>query len=224
MIGAGHHSMMGGVKLPYDAEIEYLESTGTQWMVSNIVFTSGRIVITGSALSTFTDTANNIWRPFIGQSLSKQETTAGIMIAFYWEQTYAIRYCNWTNIQGSYATDLNPRFVYDLDTATGTLYRETGTYKGTVTNDKLKATAKDNPFVFFAQSANGAGAYPVRIYGIRVEIDGFLIGDFVPVRVGTTGELFDRVSGSFATRYGTFVIGPDVSAQNEGGGGISANA
>ena len=53
----------------------------------------------------------------------------------------------------------------------------------------------------------------MRIYALKLYDGNSLVFDGVPVRVGDTGELFDRVTGTYATRSGTFVCGPDTFQQ-----------
>jgi hypothetical protein len=52
-----------------------------------------------------------------------------------------------------------------------------------------------------------------KCYYLKILDNGVLVRDYVPVRVGDTGELFDRVTGTYATRSGTFVLGPDTFQQ-----------
>ena len=49
----------------------------------------------------------------------------------------------------------------------------------------------------------------MRLYSMSMMRNGVLIRDYIPVRKGTTGELYDRVSRTFATRHGTFNYGSD---------------
>ena len=51
-----------------------------------------------------------------------------------------------------------------------------------------------------------------RIYYAKFWRNGTLIGDFTPIRIGTTGYLYDRVSKQVFGNSGTgdFVLGPDV--------------
>ena len=51
------------------------------------------------------------------------------------------------------------------------------------------------------------------MYGFKVirKSDGTVIADYIPVRKGTVGYLYDRVSGKLFGNAGTgdFVLGPD---------------
>lgn len=51
----------------------------------------------------------------------------------------------------------------------------------------------------------------IRLYYFVVKINGEIAYDYIPVRIGTTGYLYDRVSGTLLGNGGTgdFVLGPD---------------
>ena len=53
--------------------------------------------------------------------------------------------------------------------------------------------------------------YSMQIYDKGVSADGTLVRDFIPVRVGDVGYMYDRVSGQLFGNAGTgeFIIGPD---------------
>lgn len=53
----------------------------------------------------------------------------------------------------------------------------------------------------------------MRLYSAQIrDANDVLIRDYQPVRVGVTGELYDSVNQTLATRVGTFAIGPDKTA------------
>lgn len=53
----------------------------------------------------------------------------------------------------------------------------------------------------------------LRLFSFRLwDSQDTLVRSYIPVRVGSTGELFDRVTGTYATRVGDFVLGPDTFA------------
>lgn len=70
------------------------------------------------------------------------------------------------------------------------------------------------PFYLFAcyQSGNLKFYLPQRKYTAKIYCNGLLVRDYIPVRVGTTGYLYDRVSGQLFGNQGTgdFVLGPDI--------------
>jgi CO dehydrogenase/acetyl-CoA synthase alpha subunit len=58
-----------------------------------------------------------------------------------------------------------------------------------------------------SQSLTAAKIFAFKLYNTN----GDLLGDYIPVRVGTVGYLYDRVSGKLFGNAGTgdFVLGPD---------------
>ena len=50
-----------------------------------------------------------------------------------------------------------------------------------------------------------------RIYSCRIRVGGVIIRDYIPVRKGTVGYLYDRVTGELFGNAGTgdFALGPD---------------
>ena len=53
----------------------------------------------------------------------------------------------------------------------------------------------------------------LKIYDFQIYDHGILVRDFVPVRVGTTGYMYDKVSGQLFGNSGTgnFILGPDIN-------------
>jgi hypothetical protein len=59
-----------------------------------------------------------------------------------------------------------------------------------------------------------AGNYAkAKIGAVSITVGGSLVRDYIPVRVGTTGYMYDRVSGNLFGNSGTgsFVLGNDVT-------------
>lgn len=52
-----------------------------------------------------------------------------------------------------------------------------------------------------------------RIYYLRVYESGVLLHNYIPVRIGQVGYLYDRVSGTLFSNAGTgsFILGPDIT-------------
>jgi hypothetical protein len=67
-------------------------------------------------------------------------------------------------------------------------------------------------FWLFRASAGGGDAAPLRLYYAKIrDANNVMVRDFIPVRVGQVGYLYDRVSGQLFGKYGTgdFIVGPD---------------
>ena len=53
----------------------------------------------------------------------------------------------------------------------------------------------------------------MRCYSVVVRRSGNVIHDFIPVRIGTTGYMYDTISGELFGNAGTgdFTLGPDIN-------------
>ena len=179
--------------LPYDAEIEYLESTGTQYIDTLINNTSDLefyIKLDNTKEPADLRVINRgyfgtigVWGNFLG--CYRNNST------FYWvrpnwyysgnENGLIEAYCGLDNIV--------------VNGVTGAKKGDSGnTYRGTI-----------NLF-------RGMEGYTqIKMYYIQIYKNGILVYDAIPVRVGTTGYMYDKVSGTLLGNAGTgsFILGPD---------------
>lgn len=193
----------GGKSLPYDAEIEYLESSGTQYIDTlykpsnnsefDICFywtasVSGESDITQQCLFGLND--NGIWANVMGNYSSSSE--------LYWADCANVgaglvrnQVCN-VSLKGNVITRPD-----------GATYTVSKTYSALYMNLYLFCRNQYGP----TRYCNGA-----RIYYAKFWENGTLVRDFIPVRVGTTGYLYDKVSKQLFANAGTgdFILGPDV--------------
>ena len=190
--------MIAGV--PYDAEIEYLESTGTQYFFtgynldyitpSNIESFYSRAVVT---VLENTGSANlfGTWHNYIfGVNPS----------GYYYNSNSSVSYNDGTQ---------------DIEVRTDGWYFN-GTLKGAF---NYWATEKDNIYCF----AGGYNRFPQtpgfkgRIHLWNLAINNTQLFDYIPVRVGSganaVGYMYDRVTRNLFGNAGTgaFTIGPDVA-------------
>ena len=185
--------ILGGDKgtLPYDAEIEYLESTGTQWIDTGINL---QYVVSMSA----------------EMSISKTINTNSIVFGAYNDnsapkfQIYINAQCKWSNSNASY-------YSYSGITSGASVSVNTQ-YTPVVTS---KAAQGGNATILiFARNNDGGQKLPIngmRLYASQITSNGILVRDFIPVRVGQTGYLYDKVSDELFGNTGTgdFVLGND---------------
>jgi hypothetical protein len=218
VIVAAHQTMMGpqGAPLPYDAEVEYLESTGTQYVDTGFVQDSAttRVKI----------------RIYLAQSASTAEILFGSRSSanrnayncFYYPpgsggNKKKFRY----DFGDSATTSAVQNIISNIDP--GWAQIETSWNEITITPDggmpvtataQLSSASNSYSVYLFAINTGGTAtttATPVRIASARISFGSTLVRDFQPVRVGTVGYLFDRVSGTLFGNAGTgaFTIGPD---------------
>ena len=181
------NALMTGKRLPYDAEVEYLESSGTQYIeVPMVVDNSATVNITGYVRRT-----NRELFSFDRQSSKQFNIETGETFSRWWNP-------NRTNIGSGYVGALHS---YKCNSSIWV----DGVLKGASTT-----TEADTTQMFYI--LNGYhGAASGRIYHASVEYGGKLIFDAIPVRKGTVGYMYDRVSGKLFGNAGTgdFVLGPD---------------
>ena len=193
------NALMAGKRLPYDAEVEFLESTGTQYIDvdASKVATASRYVCYGQYM------------------VSSNQ-------AMMWSHGYrGIRsYGGYIGfVTGKYATT-NTTVIYDTGciidfdavSLKGILTSPSGTELANVTIGSSSASGGLRIFAA-SETATGYLASQSRLYFIRVyDAAGNILFDYIPVRKGTVGYLYDRVSGKLFGNAGTgdFVLGPDV--------------
>ena len=201
--------------LPYDAEVEYLESTGTQWIeldyfVGNMLEIFGKVRVVG-------DTSEQ-------DIVGNQDDTTG---------RFAL---GWT---GGNSTGKRRMFAYSRDRTSNDgnawldfplngnltwefscLYNTSDNYKiltdGTKTNivRRCKNISNMNQKVRLLSGTGGASnsfRFTGRTFFLHLKKDGVSWYNLIPVRKEGVGYMYDRVSGQLLGNGGTgdFVIGPD---------------
>lgn len=181
--------------LPYDAEIEYLESTGTQWIDTGIVPDSNTIVqfkfvnlnITDDVIiGYFIDDTNN-WRLFNHASACYFDTPNSGRIAGgnIYENTL-------------YELELGNYYVKNLNTGINIVSGNATSYTGTST--------------ITLNNYNGSSFSRNRWYYVKIYSGSVLVRDMIPVRIGQIGYMYDKVSKQFFGNSGTgdFILGNDI--------------
>lgn len=198
----------GGKALPYDAEVEWLESTGTQWIDTGVKKTSGTKID-----CTFSLSATNT-KAIFGARTSAAALDRFMLMAI---GTYFRLDARFQPKLGTPDTTSVFRFQYDGENATMTNL--------TMGTTDTVATAGGDAGVLnialFGVNTNGVVGMLMlgRMYAFKIWDNSTLVRDYIPVRVGQTGDLYDRVSGQLFGNAGTgaFIIGPDRVAQLGGG-------
>ena len=180
-------------QLPYDAEVEYLESTMTQWVDTGYVLSaSDRIVVQAY----FQTDDNYGGRVLLGVVNPKLWITTGLC-RFNDENSASINKLRKLGAWNSISIDK------DYCTCNGTAVHMS---KGTFLDNSLSL------WLFRANTASeDLGKTNGRIASCKIYRSSVLVRDFIPVRVGTVGYMYDRVSGELFGNSGTgaFIIGPD---------------
>ena len=203
---AAHQTMLAPPALPYDAEVEYLESTGTQYVDTGIAPKN----VPGFAMSLDCMRISGGWSGygtgvFPGQRIVLRNYTGGTAL-----QVGSDVYGNGSILDGI-------RITVSFDMVNG--HVSVGEYSNTFDPATYTNLGNGYNFYLFAVSRNNTpnpNPYDnLRVYGAKFWSNGVLVRDFQPVRVGSgssaVGYLFDRVSGELFGNAGTgaFTIGPD---------------
>lgn len=185
----------GGKVLPYDAEVEYLESTGTQW------------IDTGINLRQILHTTMDVM-------ITKGITTNSCLCGLFVDSSYP-RYQLYINGNQQWATltTTNAQYYnYSGITAGASVSKNT---RYTPTLNSLQVQNYDMTIYLFARnhSSNKLATNGLRMYSCNIVDDNNVkLRDFIPVRVGQVGYMYDKVSRQLFGNQGTdaFIVGPDV--------------
>ena len=195
------NALMAGKRLPYDAEVEYLESTGTQYvdtgvkpsedLATYITFGYQRIATNVSAFGSRSDSSVND------------------------------RY--WLNYDTAFEIGYGPWAPTSVTTSVGAINtiafneivngNHTFTVNGRSTTHNGTPNTTVNIIIFGRIVGSTAPALSeMRLYSMSMMRNGVLVRDYIPVRKGNVGYLYDRVSGKLFGNAGTgdFVLGPDI--------------
>lgn len=189
--------MMGIKKLPYDAEIEYLESSGTQYINTNIVPTSATTFTFVMAITNSGDVQNGVI-----QGIS------GTYYRFHLGKEGGY-------FQGGVGTTYKRSSRENTQRHTFSLIGS-GVFK--IDNSSYACRNLTNitiPIFVFARNTNGTPSNYIKgkLYSCQIYDSSELIMDLIPVRVGNVGYMYDKVTKRLFGNAGTgnFTLGSDVN-------------
>lgn len=210
--------VMGGKPLPYDAVVEYLSSTyqGGQRIDTGIVnygFTTIRVVEKFS----FPDNSRKI---LIGNYISSPKGVINIELSGNKLRFYSGNKAETlSDVTDTNVLPINTVIQSDIlaDCANGT-FSFSVEYNDVIFNGNAPFST-DNPCegtlnmcLFRDWRARSLVSNAISLYQCSIRCDGVLLRDFIPVRVGQVGYMYDRVSRQLFgnTETGQFILGPDV--------------
>lgn len=186
---------------PYDSEIEYLQSSSTQWLDTGVIpYTNTKVQVkfmniasTGDVIiGYYTDSDKTDWRLFNYQQSTYFDIPGDSG--------------NGNRINGD-VTNTNTIYEYEL----GNFYVKdltTNQYKiGQIDNIQYTGVSTitlNNYEAHYSKSNN-------RFYYIKIYDGDTLIRDFIPVRIEQIGYMYDKISRQLYENKGTgnFILGPD---------------
>ena len=181
--------------LPYDAEIEYLESSGTQHIETNILVSS----ITKAVF--YFRMLSNISGAIGG---ARDGTNGRFQIA----DSIGIGGGYYTKVNTVYPK-VNTDFTIEMTTS-GTMKVNGTSY--TATSGTFSSVSFDKAIYLFLINGNTTEEGTTRLYNVKFYNGDVVVGDFIPVRKGQVGYMYDRVSKQLFGNAGTgdFVLGQDI--------------
>ena len=200
------NALMAGKRLPYDAEVEYLECAGT-----SSVFPYINTGIVGDSNTTY---EAMLWR----NTRSTNECAIGswnsgntrCWVAYYFGNKFYLGMGAQVNSDGAPQPNVWYKQILKIESSNFNLY----------VDDELTATVpqttftSSQPLYIGAMNSSGTASFYFRgrFGAVKIYQNGVLVRDFIPVRKGAVGYLYDRVSGKLFGNAGTgdFVLGPDV--------------
>ena len=193
---------VGGSSLPYDAEIEYLEGTGTQWLDTGIPVVNGILMEYYGAFG-----SNSAIVCATGSSAGKY-----LRINIY--NTYNISV--WKAGVAKYVR-VSPRqnTFYDIYHDSRGLSNVVKWNGNEVLNEDTTGYSNPDTNVRVFNNASGSSVTITKgkIRKLKLtDSNGDVVFDAKAVRVGQTGYLYDKISGQLFGNDGTgdFILGPDV--------------
>ncbi len=197
--------MIPGV--PYDAEIEFLGINSGGWIDTEFgnFQTSNVKIFCRMQITKF----NDAYCVYFGQ-FSLNDTTRALLIR---------RHNNTTNLQAYFNTGSGQYVNFSPSSSIISMFIDMGDFS--VDNVILKhgftSFYLDSPIYIGAVKINDEIRFDTSEFNLYqfkcIDSNGFLVRDFIPVRVGQVGYMYDRVSRKLFGNKGTgsFVLGPDVA-------------
>ena len=192
----------GGKGLPYDAEIEYLESSGTQYIDTNVIQADDLVIN-----CTYLGVRSNVPNGTIFGCGYLDNSRYNILVRYYDGRNYNPWFANINNVKVALpSTPSTIELKFGSTICNGVEY-SLSSVAGTLSNYSM--------YLFSANKDNKPWRnQPCRIYSFSISRNNQKIIDFIPVRVGTTGYMYDKVSGTLFGNNGTgsFILGADKGA------------
>lgn len=214
---AAHQTMLAPPALPYDAEVEYIESTGTQYVDTGYYPNNTTTCkMSFKVISQLNKHFNALF--FCGDAYNSANAYGAASNMTYGEagtskKINIYRTSSAVNVYlGNPNLSRNVRYDITLGTSNATITDGTNTYNSTFTSATFPTTAR-SLYVLCGNTgtADLAEIGNIMLFSFQIFESGVLVRDFQPVRVGQVGYIYDRVSGTLFGNAGTgaFPIGPD---------------
>jgi hypothetical protein len=191
---------------PYGAEIEYLESSGTQYIQLACNVSTGTYFAAGGVIVPIYTSEQRDYTIFGADPYSQFE------VAFYSKNntTNKITYTSIIGylgaaggVGGGWGGEIGTEVSFELSTTEKVV-------NGVHTSISRPLKDAITAFRIFGGYQN-TNRYPIRIKSFYIKKGNDTLYDLIPVRIGQVGYMYDRVSGQLFGNAGTsnFILGPD---------------
>lgn len=196
---------MMGKGLPYDAEVEWIESTGTQYIDTGIVIPQTTAEVKCVFQLEFT-------------SIPKYENSNRYIISLpnAGVQVYTAKSKMYNQNTPSYT--INTGQEYLIETITTAKKRTIQINEGAISSQAFNRGITGQHLYLLGNKEfglNGRNSKAKHLF-YKVFFDDVLMLDLISVRKGNVGYMYDKVSGQLFGNAGTgeFILGPDVNSTN----------
>ena len=199
---------MMGVSLPYDALVEYLQSStsgeiidtgisGLDVAAIEIKYLIGRWYSYYSIFGNYISEQSNVWRVLLSNNQSS--VNVGVYVG-------ARASDGWNSVEGG-GKDVE----HTIYISAVSIICDDVQFSGTIA--KPQGTQNSSNIALFARSLTDPQWYNIdmRCYYFKAWRNNNLVCDLIPCRIGQKGYMYDRVSGSMIEAYGggNFILGND---------------
>lgn len=200
----------GRARLPYDAEVQYLQSSGTQYIDTGVPLYSDMQITIALRGLTF---ANNTM--IFGSNASTSTSSGQFSVGMFRYENYNLISSNYNKTTSSFTGMSYGNATHEIKKVGNKTYLD-GTLKLNVT-EVSRYYAGGSCYIFWAAGYHG-GVFENKA---RANVRSFLLCDSagnalfdgIAVRAGSVGYLYDRVSGNLFGNAGTgtFAYGADIN-------------
>lgn len=198
------------INKPYDAEIEYLESTGTQWIGLGRTINSTTDSVDLDIMPTQETTTT---LGIFGTRSAASVSNFSALLSSTNKAVIDVNNSNYATYRIMSSTNIyNKRCRLHIERSLREIYIDNVLNVSSNTTSDSFITMQ-NAYLFTIGSGLNSS---IRVYSLKWKRGNALIMDFIPVRVGQVGYMYDKISGELFSNAGTgnFILGPDVNQVN----------
>lgn len=196
-------------ELPYDCRIEYLEVNGNQHINTGVVASEYPLKLKTEVYINNTSNEKAIW----GNNYDQSDSYSSQVIS---SGQYNGKFFSWggsTSWQLNGTCSANTWYEVEFgfpDANTKTMVIDGTNYSSNTSNGS--AILNENSIYLFFNGRYTNTRMSGRMKYAKLYVGGILVRDFIPVRVGQVGYMYDKITKQLFGNLGTgsFTLGPDI--------------